>query len=897
MIKRLNCTGKRYYIFMVLTIAVATFYVALMCNKTMPFAEGWYTYYAQLINEKGLLPYRDFEYLFSPLYIYFIAFVTRFFGYDILTLRCVGILMFAIIALGVYLFITEIVGRKKAWIAAITSVTAVMYLQSEVVQIFYDYIRLMDIFAVFTVLFLIRAVKAMQHSENQGVKVNLFLCGLFNSLFINVKQNVGLIFWAYTIVLIIYLGVYFQQSIKAIVKNLMQFLLPIVAVTGAIYLLLAVTGGLKGYLSMTSGGAISAKGGMIAILFNWVPNNWNLFQNAMPEASVVLLVVVALMVALAIAEHKNKVARHDANGAWSKIADIHGGGYLLAIGLLLVMAVRHKDMAVAISDWKSVTPYFFFEIVFPAFLLFGFWFLYNIIKKQQNAETFLLWFTLAGSYVAISWGCGNSGGLAEGQATTGVAFVVAFILYGLSYQWLQILQVVAVVACIGLTIQSCTKKMVNTYNWWGADEADFWASENNIEDVPLLSKIRASTDTKAVYEEICKEITEGVQEDETIYCFPQIPIFYSLCNRWDPGVRSKVEWFDVSTDEAVEADIDILKESPPKAILMYNVGDDVYEAHESAFRKGQASGTRKMRDFLYDFAYANGYEFIGNYTTGNNELTLWIQKDNRNVNLIDAFDGGDGTIDNPYKLHTAEQLRLFSKMVNEGRTFGGQYIEQTADIDLANQDFTPIGEYSGNNYFCGTYNAAGHVIRNLKIETNDNAALFGRLGGKVYNLGIEGGNITGAYIGGIASHAVKDTAAIINCYTDISMDGIRAGGIADNFVGTVGNCFSVGLIHGTDSADVLSFNQYKEVQSVYSVKEKNSQDFDTQSTDDVRITYCTEETMKNGILVQRLNDSIYSIGTELQKSDGTEDNDQETTIELVRWKQGTDGHPVFDVPS
>ncbi len=326
MIKRLNSTDKRYYIFMILTIAVAAFYAALMCDKTMPFAEGWYTYYAQLINEKGLLPYRDFEYLFSPLYIYFIAFITRFFGYDILTLRCVGILMFVIIALGVYLFITEIVGRKKAWIAAITSVTAVMYLQSEVVQIFYDYIRLMDIFAVFTVLFLIRAVKAMEHSENQGVKVNLFLCGLFNSLFINVKQNVGLIFWAYTIVLIIYLGVYFQQSIKAIVKNLMQFLLPIVAVTGAIYLLLAVTGGLKGYLSMTGGGAISAKGGMIAILFNWVPNNWNLFQNAMPEASVVLLVVVALMVALAIAEHKNKMARHDANGAWSKIADIHGGG-------------------------------------------------------------------------------------------------------------------------------------------------------------------------------------------------------------------------------------------------------------------------------------------------------------------------------------------------------------------------------------------------------------------------------------------------------------------------------------------------------------------------------------------------------------------------------------------
>ena len=59
---------------MVLTIAVATFYVALMCNKTMPFAEGWYTYYAQLINEKGLLPYRDFEYLLPVQFKRFITF-------------------------------------------------------------------------------------------------------------------------------------------------------------------------------------------------------------------------------------------------------------------------------------------------------------------------------------------------------------------------------------------------------------------------------------------------------------------------------------------------------------------------------------------------------------------------------------------------------------------------------------------------------------------------------------------------------------------------------------------------------------------------------------------------------------------------------------------------------
>lgn len=100
---RLRREDKLFYLFMFVAVFAAALYVALGHSKTMPFAEGWYTYYAQLINEKGLLPYRDFEYLFSPLYIYFIAFVTRIFGYDIIVLRRLGILMFAVIALGVYL--------------------------------------------------------------------------------------------------------------------------------------------------------------------------------------------------------------------------------------------------------------------------------------------------------------------------------------------------------------------------------------------------------------------------------------------------------------------------------------------------------------------------------------------------------------------------------------------------------------------------------------------------------------------------------------------------------------------------------------------------------------------------------------------------------------------------
>ena len=66
------------------------------------------------------------------------------------------------------------------------------------------------------------------------------------------------------------------------------------------------------------------------------------------------------------------------------------------------MAVRHKDMAVAISDWKSVTPYFFFEIVFPAFLLFGFGFSIISLKNSKTQRHFccgLHWQALMWQYL------------------------------------------------------------------------------------------------------------------------------------------------------------------------------------------------------------------------------------------------------------------------------------------------------------------------------------------------------------------------------------------------------------------------------------------------------------------------------------------------------------------
>ena len=72
------------------------FFAALLSFRTMPVSEGWYAEYAWQINH-GNLPYRDFEYLFFPLYLFIISFYTRIFGYSILALRILGVVVFGCI--------------------------------------------------------------------------------------------------------------------------------------------------------------------------------------------------------------------------------------------------------------------------------------------------------------------------------------------------------------------------------------------------------------------------------------------------------------------------------------------------------------------------------------------------------------------------------------------------------------------------------------------------------------------------------------------------------------------------------------------------------------------------------------------------------------------------------
>ena len=83
---------------------------------------------------------------------------------------------------------------------------------------------------------------------------------------------------------------------------------------------------------------------------------------------------------------------------------------------------------------------------------------------------------------------------------------------------------------------------------------------------------------------------------------------------------------------------------------------------------------------------------------------------------------GEGTESNPYLIDSPTDLALFSAMVNDGNTFLGKYLVQTANIDLRGKQWIAIGGYvevGESRPFIGVYNGGYYKISNLTINTSN----------------------------------------------------------------------------------------------------------------------------------------------------------------------------------
>ena len=160
-------------------------------------------------------------------------------------------------------------------------------------------------------------------------------------------------------------------------------------------------------------------------------------------------------------------------------------------------------------------------------------------------------------------------------------------------------------------------------------------------------------------------------------------------------------------------------------------------------------------------------------------------------------DDDDGFIG--VSVSTPEQLQAVAERINNGET--SLNIRLTANIDLENQSWTPIG--TRQTPYTGTFDGGDCTISGLSVSSSDfYAGLFGYIkGGTVKNLTLDSPTVNSSSAtdaGAVAGH--NDGGAIADCHVtgsgNISSSYI-AGGVVGYNDGTVTGCYSTGSVTAT----------------------------------------------------------------------------------------------------
>ncbi|MBQ2855774.1 MAG: hypothetical protein IJE78_01420 [Bacteroidaceae bacterium] len=149
---------------------------------------------------------------------------------------------------------------------------------------------------------------------------------------------------------------------------------------------------------------------------------------------------------------------------------------------------------------------------------------------------------------------------------------------------------------------------------------------------------------------------------------------------------------------------------------------------------------------------------------------------------IDGYEViADGVLykDNEYLISTVNGLKWLATTTNGGNTFANKTVKLTANLDLNNEEWTPIGTSDG---FKGTFDGNNHIVSNLLITGNNSTVgLFANTSeGEIKNLTVNNAKVSGRLnVGVVAGNPYTSK------YTNIKVTGhVEVNGMS--YVGGVG---------------------------------------------------------------------------------------------------------------
>ncbi|MBQ9778068.1 MAG: glycosyltransferase family 39 protein, partial [Clostridia bacterium] len=511
--KTLMPHSKRTTLYMCLAAAlVCLLYAGLTVTRGFPPTEGWYSYYAWLINEKGAIPYVDFELLFPPLYVYIIALFTRIFGYGLLALRIFGAVIYA--ATGVFACLIFEKLTKKPLFSLLAGLFAAAMLQSEAVQIFYDSIRFMDLAAWGSIYFLLCATEHIEKDRRfpLGLDPALIAGAVLAVAASMFKQSSGLIFLLYVFIFLLFAAI--------VLSHRRQYLTALgitLGVTALLYgimvLHLATKGAVSAYLHYNFSAATAAKGGSIfAILFGWIGRSWRMLLLGLAGAALIL----TLLALCRFLSRRYPADEHQAN--WHPLVwlGLLIGCFTLLFAVMTLTFVPWRG--VWINDGKMFTV---FMVNALAFATAAIGFIVARIKKwtiPQGAPVFCFF---TGAVFVLSYAVCTSGGLVESQIALGFPLVAMLFLPFLNFRKRQIATLALAVLMLLNTSIGFERKVRFMYSWWGLEVGSL-AEQTESVSLPLLRGIRMNAAYAEMYENVAKTVADHTAPGDEIFAFPHI---------------------------------------------------------------------------------------------------------------------------------------------------------------------------------------------------------------------------------------------------------------------------------------------------------------------------------------------------------------------------------------
>ncbi len=537
--------------------------------RFITFTEGWWHVYEKWLD-LGFIPYRDFELLTPPLYIYILHFIDLFINLSFYNLRIIGLFLIFGMSLILFFLFRKICGEISA---ALISLISIFYLQTGVAFIPYDYVYFALALLLASVLSIARFIETQ---ENRF----LILTGIFLGLSFLVKQSFASTF---SFLLLISLVFGFGRHNIFSFSRYSYILLGSLSDISPFIIFFLFNGALLDFLNQAFFSAISTKGSFFSVLTQWILGYFSspvgLLEYAFNNLHWLLLILFL----------KRVSAPYLKINSQASLALV-----TIFILFLLLYFLRTQYDLDLIYVYNLILSNVY---VFPFFLS-----IYTFILSIRSRKYFKFFPISIGS-LGIIWGTGMSAGLTE----IAMFFALGSTLVILSDFWQNRILSSSLLVIIFLTlfINVPATKTKNPFSWWGY-------SSPPINSNQITSQTGLTKNLKADYQQlntlmnIEKEISKGLLCKPSSVVFPHMPLFQLDTNSL-PNSGLAVSWFDFSTPESLGAEIKRIKNDLPGSIVIIDIPSFVWEGHSRLFNDGKSMPQKIFLDELESIILSMNY--------------------------------------------------------------------------------------------------------------------------------------------------------------------------------------------------------------------------------------------------------------------------------------------------